>query len=171
MSYITIESLLNDEYLFPAKTPHPNSPLYDIFQRSARQLRSDICQTHHTLWNDGIDRTGKNELRFNLKYIDQLFQCIFHEDKGEKTLMEKNIQSFANYCFQRIIQVLLEKNMKLNVDVEPTNVTIRLEINEDSDRTDIEQLNITLSDIKKFFEVVNTYVLLRVMNVQTSKEE
>jgi len=106
----SIENLIRNEYLFPNtkdKVYQQHYPLYEIFQRSVKQLRSDICQTHHTLWNDGIDRINKNEFKLNIYYLDQLFQCFFYEDKGEKLLMEKNIQIFARYCLENFIEILI----------------------------------------------------------------
>ncbi|CAF2511882.1 unnamed protein product [Rotaria sp. Silwood2] len=94
--YQTVENLINNEYLFPHtkdKFYQQHYPLYETFQKYVRQLRTDICQTHHILWNDGVDRTTKNQLKLNLNHLDQLFKCIFYEEKGEKLLMEKNIQT------------------------------------------------------------------------------
>ncbi|UJR25729.1 hypothetical protein I4U23_007080 [Adineta vaga] len=86
--------------------------------------------------------------------------------------MEKNIQSFANYCLQRFIQILVEKNRKLNIQVEPMHVTVQLEDEEDEDdRNDIEQLNLTLNYLKEFFQILNTYLLSRIMNIQTTKDQ
>ncbi|CAF3979662.1 unnamed protein product [Rotaria sp. Silwood1] len=162
------------EYLFPHsndKFYQQHYPLYETFQKYVRQLRTDICQTHHTLWNDGVDRTTKNQLKLNLNYLDQLFQCIFHEEKGERLLMEKNIQTFASYCFQGFIHILIEKKMKLVIDVETTMVLIRMENNEEIERNDIEEFDETLNYLKKFFDVLNIHLLSRVMKIQTSKEK
>jgi hypothetical protein len=41
---------------------------------------------------------------------------------------------------------------------------------EDVDRNDIEQFNESLNYLKKFFEILNMYLLSRVMNVQTANE-
>jgi hypothetical protein len=170
----SIENLLHDEYLFPTtkdKLYQQHYPLYEIFQRSVRQLRSDICQTHHILWNDGIDRTNKNQLIINFDYLDRLFQCIFYEDKGEKLLIEKNIQTFATYCFQVLIQILIEKNMKLIIDEETTMIEIRLEENEVNEENNIEQFNQILNYLKQFFDSLNTHLLSRVMMVQRSNDK
>ncbi len=172
----SIENLIHNEYLFPNnpdKFYQQHYPLYETFQRSVKQLRSDICQTHHILWNDGIDKTNKNQLKLNFSYLDQLFQCIFYDDKGEKLLMEKNIQTFAIDCLQGFIQNLIEKKMKLDIDEEETTtmVLIRLENNEEIERNNIQQFNETLNFIKKFFDVLNTHLLSREMKVQTSNEK
>ncbi|CAF1079626.1 unnamed protein product [Rotaria sordida] len=172
--YETIENLINNEYLFPPtndKFYQQHYPLYETFQRYVRQLRTDICQTHHILWNDSIDRTNKNQLKINLNYLDQLLKCIFYEEKGEKLLMEKNIQSFASYCFQGFIHILIEKKMKLIIDVETTMVLIKIENNEEIEQNDIEQFNETLNYLKKFFDILNIHLLSRVMKIQTSKDK
>ena len=170
----SIDNLIQNEYLFPTnntKFYQQNSPLYEAFQRSVKQLRSDISQTHHSLWNDGVDRTTKNQLQLNLTCLDQLFQCIFYEDKGEKMLMEKNIQIFATYCLQIFIQVLVEQNRKFLIDEQSTMITIRMEENDETKDNTIEQFNDILVNLKKFFDVLNTHLLSRVMNVQPSNDK
>jgi len=173
-AYKSIENLINNEYLFPTNTDkfyQQHYPLYETFQRSVRQLRSDICQAHNTLWNDGIDKTKKNQLKLDLNYIDQLFQCIFYEDKGEKLLMEKNIQAFATYFLQGFIQILIEKRIRLDVDVDTTRILIRMEDNEEIEGNNIEQFNETLNYLKRVFDILNMYLLSRIMKVQTSNEK
>jgi hypothetical protein len=171
----SIENFIRNEYLFPNtkdKVYQQHYPLYEIFQRSVKQLRSDICQTHHTLWNDGIDRINKNEFKLNIYYLDQLFQCFFYEDKGEKLLMEKNIQIFARYCLENFIEILIEKKMKLDIQEDTTTmILIRLEDNEKINKNNIEQFEEILNYLKKFFQVLNTYLLSRVMKIQTSNEK
>jgi len=170
----SIENLIHNEYLFPNnndKFSQQHYPLYETFQRSVRQLRSDICQTHHILWNDGIDRTNKNQLNIQFDYLNQLFQCIVYEDKGEKLLMEKNIQTLATFCLQRLIQILIEKKIKLVIVEEATMVSIRMEENEEIEGNDIEQFNETLKYLKKLFDVLNMHLLTRVMKVQTLNEK
>lgn len=170
----SIDNLMNNEYLFPKtsdKFYQQHYPLYETFQRSVRQLRSDICQTHHILWNDGVERTTTNQIRLEFNQLEQLFKCIFDEDQGEKLLMEKNIQTFATYCLQEFIRVLIDKKMKLDVDVETTMVLIRMETDEDVERDHIEELNEALNYLKNLFEILNMYLLSRVMKIQTSKEK
>jgi hypothetical protein len=142
-------------------------------QRSVDQLRSDICQTHHILWNDGVNRTNKNQLKLDLNDIGRLFECVFYEERKEKLLMEKNIQTFAMYCLQGFINVLIEKKLKLDVDVQTTMVLITMdnEEEEELDRNEIEQFNETLNYLKKFFEVLDMHLLTRVMKVQTANEK
>ncbi len=107
----------------------------------------------------------------NFDYLDRLFQCIFYEDKGEKLLIEKNIQTFATYCFQVLIQILIEKNMKLIIDEETTMIEIRLEENEENEENNIEQFNQILNYLKQFFDSLNTHLLSRVMMVQRSNDK
>jgi hypothetical protein len=169
----SIENLINDEYLFPNnndKFYQQHYPLYESFQRSVRQLRSDISQTHIILWNDGIDRQNKNEFKINTFYLDQLFQCVFSEEKGEKVLMEKNIQTFALYCLQGYVHMLIEKRMKLIIDIETNMILIRIENDDEIDRNDNEQFHEIFNYLKRFFETLNTYLLSRIMKVQTSND-
>jgi hypothetical protein len=114
---------------------------------------------------------NKNQLIINFDYLDRLFQCIFYEDKGERLLIEKNIQTFAIYCFQVLIQILIKKNMKLNIDKETTMITIRLEENEESEENDIARFNQTLNYLKQFFDVLNTHLLSRVMKIQITNDK
>ncbi len=170
----SIENLIHNEYLFPNnndKFSQQHYPLYETFQRSVRQLHSDICQTHHILWNDGIDRINKNQFKIHFNYLDQLFQCKFYEDKGEKLLIEKNIQTFAIYCLERFIQILIEKKMKLIIDKETTMIVIRLEDNKEIKGNNIEQFHEILNYLKQFFDVLNKHLLSRMMNIQTSNEK
>ncbi|CAF3487316.1 unnamed protein product [Adineta steineri] len=175
-SYKSIENILNNQYLFPntnEKFYQQHYPLYETFQKSIGRLRSDICQTHHILWNDGVNKTTQNELQLNLNYLDQLFKCIFYEDRGEKLLMEKNIQTFATFCFQEFIQIFIETKLKLVIDIETPVILLQME-NDDDDiekNNNIEQFNITLNYLKEFFEILNTYLLSRRMNIQTTKEK
>lgn len=165
---------MNNEYLFPHSTDksyQQHYPLYETFQRNFKQLRIDITQTHHSLWNDGVDRTNKNQLKLNMNHLDKLFQCTFYDDKGEKALMEKNIQNFASFCFQGIIQVLIEKKMKLTIDVESISVAIRIENNEDFEGNSIEQFHNTLNDLNKLFDTLNQYLLGNFMKIQTSNNK
>ena len=169
-SYEAVENLIHNQYLFPKRNDRfyqQHYPLYELFQRSVRQLRSDICQEHHSLWNDGVDRTSKNQLKLDLNYLDQLFKCTFNEEKGEKLLMKKNIQTFASYCFQRFIHVLIEKKTKLVIDVETKIVLIQMDDQEEIGRNSIEQFNETLNNLKAFLDILNTYLLSRVMIIQT----
>lgn len=174
-AFHTIESLLTDEYLFPTsqdKAYQQHNPLYETFQRSTRQLRSDISQLHHTLWKDGVDDTQKNQLTLNFKYIDELFQSVLYEDRGERVLTEKNVQAFATYCLQRFIQVLVEKRMGLTIDAEATMVSIQLEnADDDVERGDIEQLDQAFQHLQSFLETLNTHLLSRAMKVQASNEQ
>lgn len=165
---------MKNEYLFPGnndKTYQQHYPLYETFQRSVKQLRSDISQTHHTLWNDGVDRTTKNQLHINFMWLDQLFQCLIYEDKGEKSLIEKNIQTFATYCFQIFIQVLIEKNLKLTIEEETTMVVIQMDENDELKESTIEQFNETLINLQQFFHVLNTHLLSREMKVQPANDK
>ena len=168
----SIDNLLRDKYLFP--TSHDRSSqkhhLYETLQRSHRQLRSDIRQTHYMLWNDGIDRTTKNQLIINFDSLDRLFQCTFN-DREEKELIENHLRTFATYSFQVLLEVLLEKNMKLTIEEETTMIAIRLEENEESEEIDLARFNQTLNYLKQFFHVLNTHVLSRVMIVQTSADK
>ncbi|CAF4441354.1 unnamed protein product, partial [Adineta steineri] len=113
-----------------------------------------------------------NELQLNLNYLDQLFKCIFYEDRGEKLLMEKNIQTFATYCFQGFIQIFIETKLKLVIDIETPVILLQMENDDDIEKNNnIEQFNITLNYLKEFFEILNTYLLSRTMNIQTTKEK
>lgn len=98
-------------------------------------------------------------------------QCTFSEDKGEKLLIEKNLQSFATYCFLSLIQILIENNKKLTIEEEPTMALIQLEDNDEIKITKIEQFNETMNYLKEFFEVLNKYVLSRIMNIQKSSDK
>ncbi len=110
-------------------------------------------------------------MKLDLNYIDQLFQCILYEEKGEKLLMEKNIQAFATYCLQGFIQILIEKRIRLDVDVDTTRILIRMEDKEEIQGNNIEQFNETLNYLKRFFDILNMYLLSRIMKVQTSNDK
>ncbi|CAF2030296.1 unnamed protein product [Rotaria magnacalcarata] len=171
----TIEKLINNEYLFPHSTDkfyQQHNPLYETFQRNVRQLRTDICQTHHSLWNDGVDRTIKNQLKLNLNYLDQLFKCTLYDEKGEKVLVEKNIQAFASYFFQGFIHVVVEKKTKLVIDVDTKVISIRMENDEEeTEKNTIEQFNKTLNYLNQLFDTLNTYLLSRTMKIQMSNSK
>jgi hypothetical protein len=70
-----------------------------------------------------------------------------------------------------LIQILIEKKIKLVIVEEATIVSIRMEENEEIEGNNIEQFNETLKYLKKLFNVLNTHLLTRVMKVQTLNEK
>lgn len=140
-------------------------------QKSFKQLHIEINQTHQTLWNDGIDRTTKNHLKLQLFYLDQLFQCRFIEDRGEKILIEKSIQTFATFCYQRFIEILIEKPMTIVIQEEKNQIEIFLEEHDENDENQIEEFDRKIKNLKEFFEILNQYVLSRTIQIQPTSNQ
>ena len=173
----SIESVTQDPYLFPSSVDRSSQDqysFYETFQRSIRQLRSDITQMHTTLWNDGVDRQLKNEVKVTSNYLDRLFQCTFYEDKGEKSLIEKHVQTFATYCLQGFIHRLIEKRSELTI--EDDERTLRLVYSLDSDQESsgnhrIEQFDRALNYLREFFQALHTNLLSRTVKIQPANQK
>ena len=169
-----IETITQDTYLFPAQPSQHQHPFYETFQRSIRQLRSDITQLHTTLWNDGVDRQVKNELKVKATYLDRLFQCTFYEDRGEKSLIEKHLQTFATYCLQGFIHRLIEKRARLTIEDNGSTARLVYALEKDQDPVDndrIEQFDQTLNYLREFFQVLHANVLSRTVKVQPANQK
>lgn len=124
---------------------------------------------HTTLWNDGVDRQLKNEVKVKTSYLDRLFQCTFYEDKGEKSLIEKHVQTFATHCLQGFIHRLIEKRSELTV--EDDEQTLRLVYSLDSDQKSsgnhrLEQFDRALNYLREFFQALHANLLSRTVKVQ-----
>lgn len=110
-------------------------------------------------------------MNFQLFFLDQLFQCRFIEDRGEKILIEKNIQTFATFCYQRFIEILMEKSMTIVIKEETNHVDISLEENDENDDNQIEEFDRKIKNLKEFFEILNQYVLSRMIHIQPSNQK
>lgn len=172
----TIDLITEDSFLFPKqieKSAAKQNRFYEKFQQNLRQLRSEIFQMHSNLWNDGVNRHEKNELQLKTNELDRLFRCTFDEDNGEKNLIEKQIQTFANYCLQSFLHDLLEKPMRLIIDedLKTTNVKIRLENDDENDENRMKQFEQILNDFKGFFHVLNVNLLSRTIKIQPTNDQ
>lgn len=172
----SIDATTEDPYLFPVqveKSAASQVPYYDTLQRSLRQLRSEIFQAHTNLWNDGVNRQKKNELLLKTNHLDRLFQCTFYEDRGEKSLIEKHIQTLANHCLQTFIHELVDKQIALIVeeDASTASANIRLENEEIIEPNRMKRFDQVLTYFKEFLHALNLHLLSRAIKIQPANDK
>ena len=91
-------------------------------------------------------------------------------------MVEKHIQTFASYCLQGFIHVLMEKRSRLIIEEqdESTKVLFRIENDDEHDESEtngIEQFDQTLIYLGEFFQTLNTYLLSRPLQVHSSDQK
>lgn len=159
--------MVDDEYLFPNKGAISKDSMFEEFERSIRQIRSDINQMHAALWNDGVDRNKKNLLVLNNDDLDRLFQCDLIEEKSEKDLVEKQIEIFSKNFLEFYPKELIDKGKRLIVDEEnPKEIFIRIENSgEENEKSDVEQFDEAIRNLRVVLQILNANLLSRSMRI------